>query len=207
MTADAVALTRRSLHGIAELVLAGPQHREIGRIRLRIVGGGFGTIGEPSLRVEGGDLVTGTARIPLSGQTCASLAEAAGIEAGAPVGLYPDGSGVKPDEVITVDPEAGAAILRAFSAGDEALRGFAPETEPVLWPEHFDLAITLDEVNYGVSPGDGHLPEPYAYVGPHRPREGTFWNAPFGAARTLRELGNADAIQGFFEEGKRRTDS
>ncbi|MCZ4099348.1 hypothetical protein C8250_001770 [Streptomyces sp. So13.3] len=207
MTADAVALTRRSLHGIAELVLAGPQHREIGRIRLRIVGGGFGTIGEPALRVEGGDLVSGTARIALSGQTYAALAEAAGIEAGAPEGLYPDGSGVKPDEVITVDPEAGAEILRAFAAGDEALRGFAPETEPVLWPEHFDLAITLDEVNYGVSPGDDHLPEPYAYVGPHRPREGKFWNAPFGAARALRELGNADAIQGFFEEGKRRTDS
>ncbi|MCZ4124666.1 hypothetical protein [Streptomyces sp. H39-S7] len=207
MTADVVALTRRSLHGIAELVLAGPQHREAGRIRLRIVGGGFGTLSEPSLRVDGGDLVTATARIPLSGQSYASLAEAAGTEAGAPRGLYPDGSGVSPDEVITFDPEAGAVILRAFLAGDEALRGFAPASEPVLWPEHFDLAITLDEVNYGISPGDGHMPEPYAYVGPHRPREGAFWNAPFGATRTLRELGNADAIQRFFEEGKRRTDS
>ena len=25
---------------------------------------------------------------------------------------------------------------------------------PVLWPEHFDLGVTLDEVNYGVSLGD-----------------------------------------------------
>lgn len=207
MTAEEMALTRRSLHGIAELVLAGPQYRAVGRIRLRVVGGGFGTLSEPSLRVEGGDLVTGTARIALSGQTYASLAEAAGTEAGAPEGLYPEGSGVSPDEVVTFDPGAGSVILRAFAAGDEALRGFAPEAEPVLWPEHFDLAATLDEVNYGVSPGDGHLPEPYAYVGPHRPREGEFWNAPFGAARTLRELADADAIQRFFAEGRRRSDS
>ena len=38
--------------------------------------------------------------------------------------------------------------------------------QPVLWPEHFDLAIDVDEVNYGVSPGDGYHGAPYAYVGP-----------------------------------------
>ncbi|ETK32290.1 hypothetical protein [Microbispora sp. ATCC PTA-5024] len=77
-----------------------------------------------------------------------------------------------------------------------------PGLTPVLWPEHFDLAVTLDEVNYGISPGDGHLPEPYAYVGPWTPRTGPFWNAPFGASRPLRELGGAEAVRAFFEQGR-----
>jgi hypothetical protein len=59
-------------------------------------------------------------------------------------------------------------------------------------------------VNYGVSPGDTHIAEPYAYVGPFTPREGEFWNAPFGAARPVADLGDAAAIKAFFTEGKTR---
>ena len=55
----------------------------------------------------------------------------------------------------------------------------------MLWPEHFDVAVTEDEVNYGVSPGDDFHPLPYAYVGPWTSRIGVFWNAPFGAFATL----------------------
>ena len=40
-----------------------------------------------------------------------------------------------------------------------------------LWPEHFDLATTIDEVNYGGSPGDDGHPLPYLYVGPWTPPE------------------------------------
>ena len=38
-------------------------------------------------------------------------------------------------------------------------------------------------VNYGISPGDMHIPGPYLYVGPHDgpPAADEFWNAPFGA--------------------------
>jgi hypothetical protein len=68
------------------------------------------------------------------------------------------------------------------------MRRFAPSEEPILWPEHFDLGIALDEVNYGVSPGDNGHPLPYAYVGPWTPREGEFWNASFGAVRTAEQL-------------------
>jgi hypothetical protein len=79
----------------------------------------------------------------------------------------------------------------------------------VLWPEHFDIGISVDEVNYGVSPGDVHMDEPYAYVGPWSPREGSFWNTPFGAARPLTELPDADALAGFLRDGATRaaTDS
>ena len=64
----------------------------------------------------------------------------------------------------------------------------------MLWPEHLDVGIASAEVNYGVSPGDAHLPEPYAYVGPWTPRTGEFWNTEFGAARPLSALGGADAV-------------
>jgi hypothetical protein len=207
MESETLARTRRSLHGIAELVLAGPQHRASGRIRLRITPGGFGTVAEPALTVEGDHVVAGTARFPLAGRSYTQVAAAVGVEVGAPDGLYPDGAGVSPEDVITLDAEATRVITRAFADGERALRQFAPEAEPVLWPEHFDLAITVDEINYGVSPGDSHLPQPYAYVGPHRPRLGSFWNASFGATRPLHELGDADRILQFFREGRRSASS
>jgi hypothetical protein len=197
---EPLARTRRSLHGIAELVLAGPQYRSGGRIRLKITPGGFGTTAGPELRMDGGELVSGTRRVTATGLTYASLASRFGLEAGAPQGLYPGGSGVDPHETVVLDLEAVETIARAFADGADALRRFAPEATPVLWPEHFDLGITLDEVNYGVSPGDEHLPVPYAYVGPHQLRQGPFWNAPFGASRPLGELG--EGITRFFEQGR-----
>jgi len=63
-------------------------------------------------------------------------------------------------------------LLGWFARGDRALRRFAPSEEPILWPEHFDLGIAADEINYGMSPGDVGHPLPYAYVGPWTPRRG-----------------------------------
>lgn len=194
--------TRRSLHAVAELLLAGPQFRAGHGIRLRITPGGFATSGEPDLRLDGDLLVAGDLRIPIAGRRYAGLAAEAGVEAGAPAGVYPGGCGVRPDEEVLLDPEPARLILRGFAEGEEALRAFAPGQTPVLWPEHFDVAIVVAEVNYGVSPGDAYLPEPYAYVGPHRPRSGPFWTAPFGAARPLRELGGIAEIHRFFAEGR-----
>ncbi|MCW2919643.1 MAG: hypothetical protein JWN52_7711 [Actinomycetia bacterium] len=205
MDAAALTRTRQALHGVAELVLAGPQHRLSGTIRLRALPGGFGTVKEPSVRVDEDHLVTADGRrLPLTGVTVRELAAAAGVEAGAPEGLYSDGSGVGLDEPLHVDAEAARVIAKALSDGDEALRTLAPAVVPVLWPEHFDIGITLDEVNYGVSPGDSHLPEPYAYVGPWQPRTGPFWNVSFGAARPLTELTDAAAVHAFFAEAQRQ---
>ena len=50
--------TRRSLHGVAELVLAGPQYAASQSIRLCVTPGGFGTVTTPDLRVEGLELVS-----------------------------------------------------------------------------------------------------------------------------------------------------
>ncbi|WP_207947245.1 hypothetical protein [Actinomadura sp. 7K507] len=187
---------------MAELVLAGPQYRRSGTIRLRIVEGGFGTVQEPDLRVNGTRFVAGDREIPINGATCRELAAAAGIDAGAAEDLYTDGGGVDPDEILGADAEAAQHIEECFGLGQEALTKFAPQTTPVLWPEHFDLAISLDEVNYGVSAGDTHLDEPYAYAGPWEPRQGSFWNASFGAARPVRLLPGATALLEFFTEAR-----
>ncbi|MDL4821487.1 hypothetical protein [Actinomadura opuntiae] len=206
MTVDPESLgtTRRALHGVAELLLAGPQHRESGTIRLRVLEGGFGTVRAPELRVAGTGLVAGDRVIPLNGATCEELATAAGVEAGAPQDLYKDGSGVGAEETLGVDAGAAAHIEECFARGHKALVRFAPDVAPVLWPEHFDLSITLDEVNYGISPGDSYLGEPYAYAGPWEPRQGAFWNASFGAARPVRLLPGATALHDFFREARDR---
>jgi hypothetical protein len=187
MAAD-LATTRCCLHAIAEQVMAGPQHRRTGEIALRTTADGFATTARPALEVTATHLVWPAGELALDGASCATLAAAAGVDVGAPRNVYHDLTGVAPDEILTVAPAAARELLDALRRGDSALRALAPALTPILWPEHFDVAITLDEVNLGISPGDGFLAEPYAYVGPWSPRTGEFWNAPFGAARPMREL-------------------
>jgi hypothetical protein len=197
---QAVVAARRSLHAIAELVLAGPQYREHGTIRLQVTPGGFGQVAGP-LRVEGGELVQSGLRMPLRG-SAAELADAVGVKVGAPAGVYTEHAELGPDDELPVDPVAVGQLLDWFARGDRALRQFAPELTPVLWPEHLDLGIAFDEVNYGVSPGDRDRRLPYAYVGPWTPRAGQFWDAPFGAVRSAEALPDADAVADFFAAGR-----
>jgi hypothetical protein len=187
---------------VAELLLAGPQYRLSQTIRLQIISGGFATIKEPDLRVEGTTLVIEGERAAMTGKTCAALSVLTGAPAGPPADLYRDGSGVDAEEPLHFDDEAIAVLTGAFELGAAALRAFAPDQTPVLWPEHFDVGISVDEVNYGVSPGDDSLGEPYAYVGPWQRREGSFWNFPFGAARPIAELSDVDGVVAFLTEGR-----
>ena len=68
---------------------------------------------------------------------------------------------------------------------------------PQLWPEHFDLACDLGNLDagtcatYGVSPGDADIAEPYLYVSPWETsrRTGVLGRKPFGAACSYRDLG------------------
>jgi len=191
--------TRRALHGVAELVIAGPQYAVSGDIRLHVVRGGFAGMAS-GVRVEGGDLAWAGGRAVLGG-TCRQLADAVGVTPAAP-DVYSEGSGVHPDEELDLDPDALALLLGWFECGDAALRAFAPEAERVLWPEHFDVGYALSEVNFGISPGDAGHPAPYAYVGPWTLREGAFWNTSFGAARAAAELPDVDSVVAFFEEGR-----
>jgi hypothetical protein len=60
-------LPSRSLHAVAELVLAGPQHRRKGEIALMVEPTGFGVRTELRLRVDGARFVAGDQRIPIDG--------------------------------------------------------------------------------------------------------------------------------------------
>ena len=200
MDEHTVVATRRSLHAVAERLLAGPQYREHGEIRLQVTPGGFGEFAGP-LRVEGTEIVGPGGRVPLRG-TIGDIAAALGVQAGEPADLYAEHAEFGADDELAVDPAAAGLLLDFFARGDQAMRRFAPSEAPILWPEHFDLGISLGEVNYGVSPGDGGHPLPYAYVGPWTPREGEFWNASFGADRPADQLPDAEAVVAFFAAGR-----
>jgi succinate dehydrogenase / fumarate reductase iron-sulfur subunit len=207
--------TLMSLHGVAELVLAGTQRRANRSIKLAVTDDGFATGALPRppwrLAVRGTDLVVGDdfLVLPLHG-TFADLAANAGVACAPPADAYPPASGCKPSDRMHIDHTAATDLLRALKIGDAACKAMAAAhaptnpPEPILWPEHFDVGITLDAVNYGVSPGDDSIPEAYAYVGPHSARKGKFWNQPFGAARPMTEFADAAAVVAFFEEGRRQ---
>jgi hypothetical protein len=210
------AATRASLHGVAELLMAGPQRRANRSIKLEVCDGGFSTGELPGppwrIALRGTDLVVGTddeKAIPLHG-TFTEMAEHIGVTAEPPVNSYPPASGKEPADPLDVDPAAAQKLALALKLGDEACRALGAKHAaddppvPVLWPEHFDVGITLDEANYGVSPGDASIPEPYAYVGPHTQRQGEFWNQPFGAAHPMTHFADAAALLAFFEEGRKR---
>jgi len=211
---DQLLSTRKAWHQLAEHVLAPARYAVDGHIWLRPAPGGFGTprFGSPpvELAMDGAELVvTRNGRQTRSTpRTLNEAAAAVGIEPGLPPGVYPPATPCQPDELLRIDPDSAARLAGWFDLGAQALSEFAPESAPRLWPEHFDLGITADQVNYGVSPGDAAISEPYAYVGPwERPsRElDTFFNRPFGAARLASEVPTVADLVAFFVEGRERT--
>lgn len=207
MSLDAIYVsTRRQLRGVAESLIAGPQYRAAGTIRLAVRPDGFAGVAIP-LAVHGTELVLPNDAVSLAG-SLADVAEAAGVDAGPPDGVYELADPLSPDAELTLDPSSTEWISRSHYAGGHAIKKVLPEQHPVLWPEHFDVAATEDQVNYGVSAGDDYHPTPYAYVGPWTPRTGEFWNAPFGAVYPLDPAHDVDAlasnIADFFERGRRQ---
>lgn len=198
---DPYTRTRRSLHGLAELVLAGPRYRQGGTIRLTVQPEGFRTRDEPFVAVRGSALIAADLTVDVNGLTFTQAAARIGLEAGRLEDVYSDGSELDPDETIHIDAESVHQVAHALALGDNALRNFQQDADPILWPEHFDVAIDVGEVTYGVSPGDRYVDRPYAYVSRPGPFTGEFWNAPFGAARPLSELDRVAGIVAFFRAG------
>jgi hypothetical protein len=202
---DVYVDTRRQLRGVAESLIAGPQYRAAGTIRLAVRPDGFTGVAIP-IAVHGTELVWPNGAAPLTGPINA-LADAAGVDAGPPDGVYEIGDALPTDAVLGIDAGAANWIHRSHYAGGHAIKSVLPDQHPVLWPEHFDVAATEDEVNYGVSAGDDYHPTPYAYVGPWTQRTGPFWNGPFGALYPLDPADDVDAltshIAGFFRRGRK----
>jgi hypothetical protein len=167
-----------ALHRVAEEIVA-PARKPDNEIALEATPGGFGTpvfehVGlMQQVRVEGAEFVrrvNGTERrLPLR-----SLETARQLVAD----LVPDGP--LSSEPLDVDPAAALQLGDWYAFGAAVLEQFADATaSPIrLWPEHFDIAIEMGEVNYGFSPGDEHHDEPYAYVGPWTAEvSGDLWRA------------------------------
>ncbi len=161
--------TVAALHQVAEQIVA-PARKPENEIALTATPGGFGTpvfeygAVQQQVRVDGAELVY-ERRVPLTSLEAARQLVADLVPA--PLSSEP----------LEVDPEAAARLADWYALGAAVLGEFSDA--PIrLWPEHFDIAIEMDEVNYGFSPGDEHHDEPYAYVGPHTTEvSGELWNA------------------------------
>jgi hypothetical protein len=199
---DAVATTRRRLHGIGECLMAGPQRRAGGRITLRVTPGGFATTGGPALRLDGTELVVGERKRVAVAGTFADLAAAVGVDFGPPPDAYPDGSEASATDDVSLDAASALLIQDWYLLADAALRVMAPRETPILWPEHFDVAILLDDISYGASPGDSFHATPYAYVSSSDHDGSDFWNAPFGAVRSHEQMHSIEDLVTFWRAGQ-----
>jgi hypothetical protein len=211
--------TRQSLHALAEHVLAAARYHAMGRIGLQVVEGGFATppFGDDhrTIGVEGSELVLRAGgqqrRAPIT--TLRAAGEFVGVEPGAPSNVYKPATPCDLDAPLLVEVVAARRLADWYALGDTALRRLTREltddqpSDVTLWPEHFDVGIRAGEVNYGASPGDAQVPEPYLYVSPTAldlaATGDGFWNQPFGAAMTGETIGSVEDALDFFRQGRR----
>ncbi|MEP7019942.1 MAG: hypothetical protein ABI808_04775 [Pseudonocardiales bacterium] len=211
-----LAETRDAWHRVAEHVLAAGQYADTGEISLRPVPGGFQTTHELAdgrrLGVVGTELVVLTqsgATRSASMTTVRAAAEFAQVVPGLPSSVYPPATPLELDAPLRIDAVAARVLADWYALGDRALRRFAGDVgadtgaEPILWPEHFDVGISVDDVDYGASPGDNQIDEPYVYVSASAARRSNdpFWNAPFGGYRPNRDIGTVAAALAYFHAG------
>ncbi len=209
--------TRLALQSVAEHVLAADLHHHTGRIGLRATPGGFG---QPEFSVGGVRRrlrVDSTSLVVLEGDhetwhpltTLGAAAESASVRLGAPTQVFTPGTAADADAELRIDAHAATRLAAWYALVQQALeavRRANAERSPAivqLWPEHFDLAFSMAEVNFGASPGDDGIAEPYLYVGPWEPREGEFWTEPFGASYSYDRISSVDDAVSFFTEGLR----
>ena len=205
-------LRAAGLPPVAVRVLAAARFEATGHMGLVPLPGGFG-IPETDHRrlfVVDGELSDGTRTEVLT-----TLGEA-GAFAGVDLHTVAHPAlemAAEPDAALGVDKASAEVLADWFGFVQEMLEALVATADASdtpssiqLWPEHFDLAMELGETgyraNFGGSPGDDFESAPYLYIGPHERREGTFWNAPFGAVLTYSELLDGNDPMAFFQHGK-----
>ncbi len=128
--------------------------------------------------------------------TLRAAAEFVGVPLGAPANVYTPATALDPDAAARGrragrherSPSGTRSRTCVWPRSADATPTTAPSSRQ-LWPEHFDLAIDLGDeaagtrANYGASPGDDTIAEPYLYVGPWDPARKT---GPFGRAAVRR---------------------
>jgi hypothetical protein len=163
-----------------------------------------------TIAVRGDELVDGDRVVPIT--TLRDAAAFVGIELSATPDVGTDLPPFEPDGALVVDAAIAHELADWYAHGAAALlrvdTGDATVSAATLWPEHFDLAITVElpggaGINIGFSPGDATSDEPYAYVGPwdRSGLDGPFWNTSFGALRTRQEVATDAAVDAFIAEG------
>lgn len=198
--------TRDALHAVAEQVVSAAYWHATTHIGLRPTPRGVGT---PVFGDDERVRIDVTALVHERGgevrrhelTTLTAAAAFVGVPLGAPT-VYAAVTRAAPDASLAIDRDAALALADWYALAAALLHDLGathpelPSTEIQIWPEHFDLACELGpegtgaRANYGASPGDDSIPEPYLYVGPHEParRTGVFARCPFGAAITYSEL-------------------
>ncbi len=199
--------TRVAMHQLARFVLAAELEGTTELVTLRVTPGGFG---QPErvvdgvqrrVRVDGAQLVIqhGEQELWMPITTLRAAADAAAVVLGDDV--------PSPDAPLPVDQAQAARLGRFFALVDTALaelrRRHASDGPTIvqLFPHHFDLAITLNEVNVGGSPGDDDHDRPYLYIGPWSLSPHEAWNESWGASLTCSEHMTANEAVAFFESG------
>jgi hypothetical protein len=199
--------TRDALHALGEHVLAPFRYRADGHIGLCATPGGFGTpvLGDGErVRVDGLELVHerpgATTRVRIT--TLGDAARFVGVEPGVPANLYTPATPNVPETPLALDAGGAHALATWLAFADTVLADVRDlystydKTRATLWPEHFDLACEIGDrdagtrADYGASPGDGAIPQPYLYVGPWEAsrRTGRLGAHPWGAAVTYEAL-------------------
>lgn len=213
---DSFEATRESLRALACYVISPARKVRTGRIGLRPVAGGFGTppfddgtrivVRGVELSIEGGQAT------PIT--TLRACAAFLGLELSPEPGVGHDLPPYKPDDDLAVEAVASLVLGQWYAFGQQVLEDLlarwsaGPVSEAQVWPEHFDLAVTVQlddarKVNVGFSPGDSFSAEPYAYVGPQDTAglSDPYWNAPFGAFVPYGGLTSEDAALAFVLDG------
>jgi hypothetical protein len=208
---DSYVETREALRRLAVYVLSPARKAVTGRIGLQPTAGGFGTPlfgDDQQLRVQREVLFRQGASAESTPITSLSAAAAfAGVTLSDDPGVGHDIPELgDPDAPLPVSSDAALALGEFYRFSGSVLEELRAELNASghecstvqLWPEHFDLGCNVEGVNFGCSPGDGYSAEPYVYLGPWNSDglEGDFWNAPFGATLSYKELLDSEDQRG-----------
>jgi hypothetical protein len=204
------ASTRDAVHGLAEHVLCAARYAAVGRIGLLPTNDGIATppFGGRVVGVRGLDLLDVRdveRRVPIT--TLRAAGEFFGVTPEPPP-LWTPATKHDLDAPLDVDQDGVAALAAWFAVVGAALATVHPDATATLWPEHFDLGVTVDGATYGGSPGDDVHPEPYLYAIPPGDAvpdgDNEFWSETFGASLSYPFVTGPSVAVAFFSEAARR---
>jgi hypothetical protein len=206
--------TRAAVHSLAEHVLCAARYSAVGRVGLTPAPDGIETphFDGRTVGLHGVELVdtspAGERRSHVT--TLREAAEFFAVTPGAPA-LWTPTTPLDLDVPLHIEAHDVTTLAAWFGLVAQALHELAPDAPQTLWPEHFDLAISLDDATYGGSPGDDEHTDPYIYVVPpaHPVPDGdrSFWNEPFGAGLPFDRVESVEVAVEFLADGRRRLES